>query len=138
MTVKPNEVKIINKSNYVFKLNQKLVVECQVYGSKPGARVQWFKGSKEVEPVSASGLSDELVVAQNYISEINRDSSPPTISGTATENNTISNSTKISYLTLIPKLSDNQESLTCSAHNPSIPNSPLISDSITMNVQCEY
>lgn len=129
--MKPIEAKIVNKQSYVFKLNQKLVVECKVYGSKPSPKIRWFKGNKEVEPVSASGLSDELMVAQNYISEIDRDSS-------SSNNDTSTNSTKVSYLTLIPKLSDNQQSLICSAHNPSIPNNSPISDSIIMNVQCMY
>lgn len=131
--VKPTEVRIINKQNHVFKLNQKLVVECKVYGSKPSAEIRWFKGNKKVEPVSASRLSDELMVAQNYISEIDRDSS----SLNTTTYDPVSNSTKVSYLTLIPKLSDNQQSLTCSAYNPSIPNNSPISDSIIMNVQCK-
>lgn len=131
LSVKPTEVKIVNKQNYAFKLNQKLVVECKVYGSKPSPRIRWFKGTKEVESVSASGLSDELMVAQNYISEIDRDTS------NSSTNDTSANSTKVSYLTLIPKLSDNQQSLTCSAHNPSIPNNLPISDSIIMNVQCK-
>lgn len=125
-------MRIINKQNHAFKLNQKLVVECKVYGSKPSAKIRWFKGNTEVEPVSASRLSAELMVAQNYISEIDRDSS----SLNTTTYDTVGNSTKVSYLTLIPKLSDNQQSLTCSAYNPSIPNNLPISDSLIMNVQC--
>lgn len=102
------------------------MIECQVHGSKPNAKVQWFKGSKELEAKGASGSSSHQQneeLAQNHISEFNRD---------------INNRTKVSYLTLVPQLSDNQQSLTCTANNPKMSNLESLSDSITMNVQCEY
>lgn len=124
-------MRIVRKQNYLLKLGQKLVVECQVYGSKPSASIQWFRGSQlletggsdvsQKEPTNLQQGDDNS--AQNYISEFNRDIN--------------NNLTRISYLTLIPRLSDNQKSLVCSAHNPKLPNIEPLSDSIIMNVQCK-
>lgn len=129
-SVRPTEVRIVRKSDYTFKLGQKLVIECQVYGSKPAPTVRWFRGSQQLDTRNSGSLQDSLESqagdhsrGQNYISEFNRDIN--------------NNLTKISYLALIPSLSDNQKSLVCSAHNPQMPNLEPLSDSIIMNVQCK-
>lgn len=118
-------MQIINKSGYVFKLGQKAVVECHVHGSKPSAKVRWFRGSQELQTSSllSNPQNSEYELNQNYISEFNRDTN---------------NLTKISYLTLVPQLSDNQQSLTCSASNPKLPNAESSSDTMTMSVQCKF
>lgn len=127
--VKPTEVKIINKStnDTSLKFNQKHIIECQVYGSKPSAKVRWFKGSEEITNNSPPTIENSMEKRNNnnyIISELNRDIST-------------NNLTKISYLTFTPQLSDNQQSLTCTAYNPKMPNAQSISDSMTMNVQCK-
>lgn len=151
--MKPTGIRIVNKESLSFKMGQKVTVECHVYGSKPPPKVSWFNGSEELESQAslkatnhnnynhqqhqhqhllANLLHDAHATraaanhddsAQSYISEINRDIN--------------NNLTKISYLTLVPQLGHNQQQLTCSASNPKLPNSPTISDSITMNVQCK-
>lgn len=120
-TVKPTEVKIVDKSSISLKENEKQVIECQVFGSKPSAKVRWFKGSEELFFEESSQLKSR---ERGYvISELNRDMS-------------VNNLTKISYLTVHPRISDNQQSLTCMASNAKLTNSPSISDSMIMNVQC--
>lgn len=130
--VKLTEVRIANKANIVFKLGQKTTVECQVFGSKPSASVRWFRGAEELDVLTLQQTlsndnyplqGDQTNEQKSYISEFNRDTN---------------NLTKSSYLTIIPKLSDHQQSLTCSAGNPKMPNVPQLSDNITMNVHCEY
>lgn len=117
LNLRPLEVKIVNKSNYTFLLGQKLSIECQVHGSKPSAQVRWFRGE---QPSLAP--KDELKPGES-VSETNRD---------------IDNHlTKVSYLIIVPQLSDNQKSLTCSGSNPRMPHISPLSDSLTMNVQCK-
>lgn len=129
-TVKPLQVKIINKLNESgLILGQRQTIECHVFGSKPAPRVRWFMGSRELttgeEEANNKDKARESPSSQNnhhIISELNRDT----------------NSSKISYLTLEPRLSDNQESLSCSAENPRMASRQLpLSDSIVMNVLCK-
>lgn len=112
----------MNKTNYIFKLGQKITIECHVYGSRPAASVRWFRGSIELEHPSTISKSQNDEQSY-YISELTRDIN--------------SNQTKISHLTLVPQLSDNQQSLSCSANNPKMPNVPSISDFMIMNVLCK-
>lgn len=136
--VKPTDVRILNKVDQTFKLGQKSVIECHVYGSRPSARVRWFKGSEELgtkstqlnnrpddSPLLSVDSDQQLIDQNNFISERNRDINS-------------NNLTKISYLTIVPQLSDNQQSLTCSGQNSRILNSMPLSDSLIMNVQCKY
>lgn len=138
--MRPTEVRIVNKTpNSSFKIGQKSIVECQVFGSKPSAQVRWFLGSQELvmfandnhngnnhyHKANTNKLQHPSqpneTIENNYFSESSRD---------------INNLTKISYLTMIPQISDNQQILTCSAQNPRIQTTQPLSDSITMNVQC--
>jgi len=121
--VKPTEVRITNHSSYALKLNQKATIECQAAGSKPEARVRWFRGQTELDAGELSRV-EQLSGAQFYISEFNRDND--------------NNLTKVSHLTFVPQLSDHKQSLVCSASNPKMPNISPISDSITMNVLCKF
>lgn len=138
LNLKPLEVRLIDRTNGTFKLGQKTMVECHVLGSKPSPTVKWFRGGQEVLAVESSssappnGANQTLQKLQqaNQISEFNRD---------------INNLTKVSYLTLVPQLSDNQQQLTCSAYNPRLTmgsgsgaemsSANTLSQSITMNVQ---
>ena len=122
-----------------FKLNQKAVVECQVFGSKPSATIRWLLNGQELDVVSSNSNgadSDNIVVVPTASSlSANKSNSRRRFSELQRD---INNLTKVSHLTFIPKLSDNQQVLTCIAHNPKMPNSPTISDTVTLNVQCEY
>lgn len=116
MNLRPLEVKIVNKSAYTFKLGQKITIECQVHGSKPSALVRWFKsdGSRQDRELKPNG---------DIVSETNRD---------------IDNDlTKVSYLTIVPELSDNQQILTCSGSNPQMNRLSPLTDSLVMNVLCK-
>lgn len=117
MNLRPLEVKIVNKSTLTFRLDQKVTIECQVHGSKPSAQVRWLKAD------SSAGQESELKPDGQLVSETNRD---------------IDNDlTKVSYLTIVPQLSDNQRTLTCIGSNPRIEQLNPLSDSITMNVMCK-
>lgn len=123
LLVKPTEVRIENKSEQMFKLGQKTIVQCQVIGSKPSAKITWFRGTEELILPKHNVYNDSLVTAQpDFVSELSRN---------------LNTWTSVSYLTFVPKLTDNQRPLTCQAQNLKLQNSPAMSDSIVMNVQCE-
>lgn len=110
---------IMRKLDYKFKLGQSIVIECQIYGSKPTAHVRWFIGQREVSSLDSG----------RRLSQVDRD----IISSGQ-------NLTTLSYLTLTPQLSDNQQPLTCSAHNPKLGSASgqqQLSDSMQMNVECK-
>lgn len=112
-------------------------VECHVLGSKPAAKITWTRGKHQIDNLSqqqpALDQNDSPNDQHNYISEFNSDTS------STSNNNNNKNSTKqVSYLTLIPQLSDNQQSLTCSGQNPKMSSPNTLSDSIIMNVLCKY
>lgn len=127
MNLRPTEVRIINKNNVTMKLNQKQMIECQVFGSKPNARVKWFKGNQELsQPLSVEEQLHRKQPYDNGFTISERDINNP------------NNFTKISYLTFNPNLDDNLQSLSCSAVNAQMPNLPSISDTMVMNVFCKY
>lgn len=125
--VKPNEVKIMDKSGHTFRLGEKIMIECQVHGSRPRAQVRWFKDKQQLSQHNAPHSADTSSSTSDnngyLISDIN----------TSTTNNF----TQISYLTFVPQLSDNMRTLSCVANNPSMSDLEPLSDSIVMNVQCE-
>lgn len=118
-------MKIVEKQAHAFKLGEKIMIECQVTGSRPRAQIRWFKDKLQLLEQSASSDNNGYL-----ISDINT-SVAALASG---------NQTQISYLTFVPQLSDNMKSLSCVATNPNIQSNSVepLSDSLTMNVQCEY
>lgn len=102
------------------------MIECQVHGSRPRALIRWFKDKLHLQDHSSAPSGAGIGSGDNngyLISDINTSSA--------------NNFTQISYLTLVPQLSDNMRGLTCVATNPSMSNLEPISDSVVMNVQCK-
>lgn len=133
----------MDKSSRLFRLGEKIMIECQVEGSRPRAKISWFKDKLQLEQQQFRQLdeaashkadsgytmaADDQLNHGHLISEIN----------TSTQT---SNFTQISYLTMVPQLSDNMKTISCVASNPSISSgggfAEPLSDSIVMNVQCK-
>lgn len=127
--MKPTEIKIMNKQSYQFQLDQKTAIECQIKGSKPAPKVRWLLDDQDLQSLmtSSSIIANNDTINDNY-SETIRDMSKSEAEPYSWA----------SHLTLIPQLSFHQKTLTCSAQNPDMPNEVAISDSLQMDVQCEF
>lgn len=124
----------------MFRFDQKIVLECHVYGSKPAAKIRWLRGGQELDHPKpgarpTKGLTPDrhsLDTESYYITE--REIGP-------NDRSHSSPLSQISYLSLIPQLSDDQQALTCSAFNEEMTQSGARaenSDSLVMDVQRKF